>query len=1623
MIALFVYILSLLFFSLELLYKVKSGDFQFVKESLSSRPPGIRNLLRRDINECILEAVRQTDIQMLENLILGGSRYFGKKTHLELDVALHLAVQQDFFEGIGLLLLCKAAIDREPKLVKKLLTDPVDETRALSYVVEVREAIKSGRLKTKTPIFLSHILSNHKVNKELLLLTNLDMKKRSVDWSRLRIRVLQESWIGAISPWVLTLKANSNRIPNFPMAILQAQQLIRLELRDNCIESVPAELFSMLNLETLDLSRNGIKKLPEVPKWSPSLLILNLSENSLDTLPTSIQYSAIQMLDLSKNAYTSLPKAVCHMVNLTTLDLSYLTLADLPKELVQRKKTVIFSKNSEHTGAFARVGRSLTAKLKSKDRPNKPNYTVSMIVMGGTDQGREAVIGKLRSSKVYLLSDGALEIISWTYKKNLISSKVTFNTLIMPNDQLLSLFYPCFFHPCALYVILVEYSEKYTVMEQIRIPMALLQRYIPQANIQFVYLLPPKLSTSYNVQEDKELMRLQTVRKGRADYQGFVFHEIIIVTDELTGSSMVTPDPRPKFLEAAFNMKVDDAGVLGVEFPESYFSLIDAVNSKNAELQNQGRPSVLNEDQVWELVEKSCKGEKPVRSELPIIISFLELVGSIVHFNDPNEGLKDYFFVCACWLLENLSGVIDKVGQLKKLVVNATEIRHISESQIPSYLFGPIMRILARYTIALPISRTQYILPFLLPKSNDGIIDSQKLTLRRQFSPNTKMLPCDIWHRIVSIVATRFKDIVMHNGDKRRHPTPDKKVQNTKPSLLTSTRKLENQDSFEILASEESVDFAGQRGRLTRLTTNRNRYTRAASLTEKLGREVVHIYEGRKSISENSQVGLPENLQLWESGAYYSCEPHTFLIRPCKSTYSEAGVEIASSNSELGRNVMAKLCFIMQTLLKDWYPELHCLETHRNSSLTESVHCPSCIQNNIPTPSDYVIDTMVPNARRSDTQSCSRHESHSSPLSHLLPDIYMLDIPSKYHVMPNDLTSCNKSPLFTSCDHKLFEARYDGRQVLLKQYAWSDTVSPLLSYYHLRQEATLLLSLNHPNIIQMVSIMLPSTDNTFLSNPAILLERAPHGTIRDNLLDQEIVVSRIVRYHFANQVANALVYLHKNDIIYRALRTSSVLVWSLDLKTDVSVKLSSFNRARQAYPSGLHTTKPNFPCVTAPEMHNLDFSEEYTHKIDIYAYGCLLQELMLERTLPTTPSARTQPQIKLKESFTSLYGPLVDMMHLCLKEDHSLRPEARQLKKQLTDPIFQLHQATQMLKDTATVRHSCFVSAARQIWCCCEESSGTQVFIISAEDDLSVLGSFELKYRSNCIAAFDSTVLIGLNKASLRVYDTQKYQFTARCFVTDSVTTMAVNETHAFVGQADGSLTSYERLSFPSSKSETLKIGEHPIISIVVIQDTLLVTSGGEVIQIIIDEVGHGLQIQRRWSMYPDSSDIIYALAVDRENRFAWNIPRQGLIMKMWDLQERTCLHMVNLKDILHSLTSDIKNIPKADRMLSLVVFEDTLWVSFNNGVVVILDVSQNDSPVPILWFRPHRRDTKCQLIVPYTDLTHIQQARIVTSGYGDLSPLESSILRLDVPVVSYWEALNASRLRILKNRQIVCAQ
>lgn len=1753
--------------STDIISFAEKGQIRLLEKSLNGKV----SLEMRDIEEALLTAILHGHDDAILPLVVAGVR--------RLDCALYLAIQQERVKAIASLLLCKATITGDCQAIRSLLSEPPDCENAPWYMPEVYRFLSQGSIRMSYPIAVSIMEKNYEATKELLLRTDLDMRRKQVDWSKLKLTLLHPSWMYSIAPWVVSLKLVNNHLRKLPKELFGSSQLRRLDLSNNLLEFVSPDIFSLPNLENLNLSHNRLREVPDTAKWSPSLLSLDLSENNLHTLPPGMQFSFVEILNLSKNQFTSVPKCLCRIKTLTSLDLSSMPITSLPKEMENLDHLVnlnVSNANISDLPAGGILRGAIKGIFKARARSNKPCNYAKVVILCQSDLSKTLMYTRLKQNATKPSSLNEIDVFQWSYRpiftkaKFFSTQKIFFNTWVISSAYEHCCIYPCFFTVNALYVIGCDVSRSAEMREQIKVYIDMLSRYVPKANVCIIGIVPEGYETWAESNLDGVARKINKLL-SLPIYKDFSFHGFSIVA-ESPNVKEGHIDVRQRIYDVASTMCVNGQQVIGRYYPENYFSLIPVLEKEQSMFAEREKPGVLEENTMWKLFDQALSADPPDKMELPVITEFLREAGFLLHFEDPNDRLDQYYFMVPYWLYNTLLRVIrHALAHSNNIVVSYSEICSLASVNWSKDVSSALVRLMIRFAIALPVKENQFLVPCLLPQCKVPLQSLHIGELRRQFAPKFRALPADLWPRIISRVISNIERIneiievrrkVISNDMKEPSTSAQKggkaKVEETgeetdeetnargavsrrsfrkqrrllqtslsrgssEPSLhMLSTQASKSHDDlpvrvemsqhqdFCLLSEKEDIcriplpnnsdrtpakvkqekansgprgeervggapsiqvpesEFDGALGALGAIgigalgdphgKLDQRKHPQSQSIAipaDDVSRDQpqssLDFSDGvfrassfpitqlrpriQRAISMQPPVRhgpqaepilIDHGLQVWNTGIIYSSNSSDvqFAIYPCNcemSSVEERGVEVCATSTTSSRIVFARLCKLIQKLFEERYPELFSIDLplHKHE-LTQLAICPVCIKREERSPTSFLVEACVHALTEKDLHTCRYHPDVSVPLSDLIPDYILLDLPSAYHLTSSSFSFSESKPLHRSRAMSLHAGTFQGKNMAIKLHYQLDGRSITLPLASIRQEMDMLVRLNHPNIVQTFGFCLQPS--------CILLERAPLGNLYQKLMDTEQKITRITRFHIACQVGSALCYLHANNIIYRTLKASSILVWSLEFEDEVSVKLANFERAELMTPSGL-MGKTYFSSYPAPEMIRYSFREEYSEKVDIYSFGILLYELVTRwqpfggiynsDRVPISLSQRP----KLSGVITTGYGGMVKLMQDCWEEESMERPSASLVLHHLSQPAFQCHLATQVLRDCVSVRGCCFIPSVGQVWVYGEynrmssygDSStfdlteGTQVFILNAET-LTIQGSLELKERASAIYTVDAKVWIGMTEACVHAYDATTFKFTDRFYLKDSVTVIADNDTYACVAQANGQLTYFPKLTFPR-ESYTLDIGKEPILSMITVGDVIWLSCGNEIVILNADE---GISEETRWPAC-DNNNQIYALVISRDASTVWSLLRGSHTITSWDATNGKRKDSVDLTGDLTVICCELNYDPSFLRVISMECINDTLWLGLTCGVIVIL--SATDRPEKILHFQAHKHSTKCLMEVPNVDQPGQESSIILSGGFGEISLLSNDLSDRNGVIMS-WHSLIAKEFKLLAERR-----
>lgn len=151
---------------------------------------------------------------------------------------------------------------------------------------------------------------------------------------------------------------------------------------------------------------------------------------------------------------------------------------------------------------------------------------------------------------------------------------------------------------------------------------------------------------------------------------------------------------------------------------------------------------------------------------------------------------------------------------------------------------------------------------------------------------------------------------------------------------------------------------------------------------------------------------------------------------------------------------------------------------------------------------------------------------------------------------------------------------------------------------NLRHEITLLMTLSHPNIIEIHDVY------DELGYVYLILEYMGGGELFDSIIREKFYPEKKARA-VMKQIFEALKYLHDRNISHRDLKPENILLHSKD-PNDYRIKISDFGLAKFVDSKSFMGTLCGTPNYVAPEILTSDQDRKYTKSVDMWSAGVVM---------------------------------------------------------------------------------------------------------------------------------------------------------------------------------------------------------------------------------------------------------------------------------------------------------------------------------------------------------------------------------------------------------------------------------
>ncbi|XP_066448970.1 leucine-rich repeat serine/threonine-protein kinase 1 isoform X3 [Eleutherodactylus coqui] len=1117
---------------------------------------------------------------------------------------------------------------------------------------------------------------------------------RSLTVSSNKLKIFPEPWACPLK----YCKASRNCIELIPdnLTIFWRNHLLEVDFSDNALRDVPKDLFQVEALQCLKLSGNQLTSLPPPDTWTCKLLkCLDLSKNQLGRNEEGIKtrrvpffstryrtrtgtdsgYSvefpsflkeSLEVLYLNDNQLDAFPQSVCQLKSLTELYLGNNPgIRELPPELGQLASLwQLDLEDLNITNLPAEIRKegpvTILAYLRAQLRKAERCPLVKMIIVGPPRQGKSTLFEVLQTGKAsqQMQGESTIRTTRWELQKPVGTKakvdSVHFHVWDMGGSSTMSAVNQCFFTDKALYIVVWNLALGEEAVSNLQFWLLNIEAKAPNAVVLVVGTHLDFIETKFRLE------RIATLRayvlalcRSPSGSRAMGFPDITIKhLHELSCKTLEGLEGlRQLIFYAACNMKdvgstIGSQRLVGRLIPKSYLNLQEAIVREQQIRAHEDSVQYLTDEQIEQITEQSPGNDIRDYEDMQAAIGFLIETGTLLHFPDTSHGLRNLYFLDPVWLSECLERIINikssksvarngviKAEDLRMLLVGTGFTKQTEEQYF---------QFLAKFEIALPVANNSYLLPHLLPAKPGLDIHSLQQstgnTVQRVFKMS--FVPVGFWQRFIARMLISLSEMDLQLFESKKNT----KTRNRKSTVYSFT--------------------GNQRNRCSTFRVKRN--------------QTIYWQEG---------------LMVTFEGGYLSVESSDVNWKKKKS----GGIKIICQSEVRDFSAMAFITDHVNSLIDQWFPALTATESDGTLLMEQYVPCNSCtaLSNNQEEEKDgkepyyFNMEDCVLAAVDKDYLECPNHPEDPAPLQELVPEIFMTDFPSRLFLDIEDLEYSEENTNILGQGGSgtiIYRAVYKHKPVALKmfqikKYRMSAEVIKDTMFKHLqamdamrnfsefRQEASMLHSLQHPCIVSLIGISIHPL--------CFALELAPLGSLNTVLTGNSqgsfMPLGHMLTLRMSYQIASGLSYLHRKNIIFCDLKSDNILVWSLDVRETVNIKLSDYGISRLSFHEGALGVEGT-PGYQAPEIRP---RVVYDEKVDMFSYGMVLYEL-LSGQRPSLGQHQLQISKKLSKGIRPVLGRpeevqfsrLQELMMECWDTKPEKRPLAASVVRRMNDPSF-----------------------------------------------------------------------------------------------------------------------------------------------------------------------------------------------------------------------------------------------------------------------------------------------------------------------------------------------------------------
>ena len=1103
-----------------------------------------------------------------------------------------------------------------------------------------------------------------------------------------------------------------------PFRNWETQTLQRLDISHNKLffnliqlSSTPDERKFMNLFAQPKIKPTNAKTQPNPIEYSPSVSTEDTYEVPLDLWANTLMY-----LDLSDNKISVLPDYIGSLTSLVSLNLSNnRDLNILPPALGRLKACYQLGVENLrlNNSLFNNIDglkktKSILSILRTELRNSVPSKNMKLMVVGLAGQGKTTLLqvmknGSSKNESHKSTATNGVEINKWTLggkdTRMKLGPEVDFSTWDLGGQEVYYATHQCFLTKNTLYLLVFNLTLGEDAILHLQPWLLNIQARAPNSPVIIVgtHLDKFRETNRGGAEEIREKVRKLYFEHRQNKYPDIIAVEFVSCTKHQNIDQLIKI-----IYETASSLKTIETQekVIGQMIPKSYNDLQKLVELERETRRREGKMLILEYKEMERIAATVQDEELHDKAELDQAATYLHNNGHILHYDELIGQLSDIYFIDPTWICNMFSQIVtvkETNNWMRNGIIKEEDLQFIFLKD--KFLFlnyqKEYLYIMEKFEVLINLGDGRLLIPSMLPLARPDVVD-QVIPDEYQFHPESPLenpgpLNGPICIREQSaIIRRRIYFAFIPSGFWNRLIS----------RILVGIKREEYCEPVDFSVNIDSKQILYWR--------------RGIAMQFKDCRFVI------ESISRSSlEIGG------MQPGEGY--KRNTRILRGLGSSSEEdpsevEGVDITVHSSTYDFSWLGYLVDQVDNILKEWFPGLDEQDIFGKEQIQRL--CPWKIPKTLLTQmnEENKVELEVISGhyyymfKYQDCVLLSVKNSHiycqslnvNIPLEFLIPEICLADLHEDFKLSVSELKFERKNSVIgEGATSNVFKGTYKNMEAAVKEFSYGnpnkkgllkntdiDIESTLQLLRMLRTEVSLQCRFQHPFILQLLGASIRPL--------VIVLELAPLGALSNTLTERANKLNEewIAKYNatapppmpggvlghrmtnkIAMQVILAIEYLHNNKVIYRDLKAQNILLFSLKEDAAVNVKLSDYGISIVAQPS-FNKGQEGTPGYIPPEgIAQKNFENVITEKVDIFAYGMVLYELITGR-YPFYPRTAHQEVIKavLNNINPDIYGQnrtpccpnIIELMYECWRKSPAERPSAQKVIEKLINPAFYL---------------------------------------------------------------------------------------------------------------------------------------------------------------------------------------------------------------------------------------------------------------------------------------------------------------------------------------------------------------